>query len=119
MGIIANNPLVLAGVLDIDAAIKTSRFIRFCDAFNIPIVTFVDVPGEGCPAKGGKGGGAARFASWSNDPALIDMTETWAARVVRVGDVLQSYELEQGRFFSTRSNTWAAPKLYFLHYGDP
>jgi len=45
VGIIANNPLVLAGVLDIDAAIKTSRFIRFCDAFNIPIVTFVDVPG--------------------------------------------------------------------------
>lgn len=45
VGIIANNPLVLAGVLDIDAAIKASRFIRFCDAFNIPIVTFVDVPG--------------------------------------------------------------------------
>jgi hypothetical protein len=54
VGIIANNPLVLAGVLDIDAAIKTSRFIRFCDAFNIPIVTFVDVPGGGA---GGLGGG--------------------------------------------------------------
>jgi hypothetical protein len=45
VGIIANNPLVLAGVLDMDAAIKASRFIRFCDAFNIPIITFVDVPG--------------------------------------------------------------------------
>lgn len=45
VGIIANNPLVLAGVLDMDAAIKASRFIRFCDAFNIPLVTFVDVPG--------------------------------------------------------------------------
>lgn len=45
VGLIANNPLVLAGVLDMDAAIKASRFIRFCDAFNIPIITFVDVPG--------------------------------------------------------------------------
>ncbi|MCK5033003.1 MAG: methylmalonyl-CoA carboxyltransferase, partial [Calditrichia bacterium] len=38
-------PAVLAGVLDIDASIKAARFIRFCDAFNIPIITFVDVPG--------------------------------------------------------------------------
>ncbi|WIA08065.1 hypothetical protein OEZ85_007531 [Tetradesmus obliquus] len=45
VGVIANNPLVLAGVLDIDAAIKASRFIRFCDSFNIPLITFVDVPG--------------------------------------------------------------------------
>lgn len=44
-GIIANQPYVLAGVLDIDASIKAARFIRFCDAFNIPLVTFVDVPG--------------------------------------------------------------------------
>jgi len=45
VGIIANQPAVLAGVLDIDASIKAARFIRFCDAFNIPIITFVDVPG--------------------------------------------------------------------------
>jgi acetyl-CoA carboxylase carboxyltransferase component len=45
VGIVANQPAVLAGVLDIDASEKASRFIRFCDAFNIPIVTFVDVPG--------------------------------------------------------------------------
>jgi len=45
VGIIANQPAVLAGVLDIDASIKAARFIRFCDAFNIPLVTFVDVPG--------------------------------------------------------------------------
>ncbi|KAB2841940.1 acyl-CoA carboxylase subunit beta, partial [bacterium] len=44
-GIVANQPLVLAGCLDIDASIKAARFVRFCDAFNIPIVTFVDVPG--------------------------------------------------------------------------
>jgi len=45
VGIVANQPSVLAGVLDIDASEKAARFIRFCDAFNIPIVTFVDVPG--------------------------------------------------------------------------
>ena len=45
VGIIANQPAVLAGCLDIDASIKGGRFIRFCDAFNIPIVTFEDVPG--------------------------------------------------------------------------
>ncbi|PJF41106.1 MAG: acyl-CoA carboxylase subunit beta [Chloroflexi bacterium] len=45
VGIVANQPAVLAGVLDIDASEKAGRFIRFCDAFNIPVVTFVDVPG--------------------------------------------------------------------------
>ena len=45
MGIIANQPQSKAGCLDIDACDKASRFIRFCDAFNIPIVTLVDVPG--------------------------------------------------------------------------
>ncbi len=45
IGIVANQPAVLAGVLDINASIKAARFIRFCDAFNIPLVTFVDVPG--------------------------------------------------------------------------
>ncbi len=45
VGVVAQQPLVLAGVLDIDASIKAGRFVRFCDAFNIPLVTFVDVPG--------------------------------------------------------------------------
>ena len=45
VGIIANQPLVKAGCLDIDASDKASRFIRFCNAFNIPLVTLVDVPG--------------------------------------------------------------------------
>ncbi|HSJ51940.1 MAG TPA: acyl-CoA carboxylase subunit beta [Actinomycetota bacterium] len=45
VGIVANQPKVLAGTLDIDSSEKASRFVRFCDAFNIPIVTFVDVPG--------------------------------------------------------------------------
>ena len=44
-GFVANQPMVLAGVLDIDASRKAARFVRFCDAFGIPIVTFVDVPG--------------------------------------------------------------------------
>ena len=45
VGIVANQPMVLAGCLDIHSSIKAARFVRFCDAFNIPIVTFVDVPG--------------------------------------------------------------------------
>lgn len=45
VGIVANQPAVLAGVLDIDASEKAARFIRFCDSFNIPVVSFVDVPG--------------------------------------------------------------------------
>jgi len=45
IGIVANQPAVLAGTLDIDASVKAARFVRFCDAFNIPLVTFEDVPG--------------------------------------------------------------------------
>lgn len=45
VGIVANQPLVLAGCLDIKSSIKAARFVRFCDAFHIPVVTFVDVPG--------------------------------------------------------------------------
>ncbi|MGJ3263789.1 MAG: acyl-CoA carboxylase subunit beta, partial [Salinarimonas sp.] len=45
VGIVANQPMVLAGVLDSDASRKAARFVRFCDAFSIPLVTFVDVPG--------------------------------------------------------------------------
>ncbi|HMP62762.1 MAG TPA: carboxyl transferase domain-containing protein, partial [Phenylobacterium sp.] len=45
VGVIANQPQVLAGVLDIDASRKAARFVRFCDAFEIPLLTFVDVPG--------------------------------------------------------------------------
>ena len=45
IGVVAQQPMVLAGVLDIEASTKAARFVRFCDAFNIPLVTFVDVPG--------------------------------------------------------------------------
>ena len=45
VGVVANQPAVLAGTLDIDASLKGARFVRFCDAFNIPLVTFEDVPG--------------------------------------------------------------------------
>ena len=45
VGIVANQPMVLAGVLDINSSKKAARFVRFCDAFNIPLITFVDVPG--------------------------------------------------------------------------
>jgi propionyl-CoA carboxylase beta chain len=45
VGVVANQPAVLAGVLDINSSVKGARFVRFCDAFNIPLVTFEDVPG--------------------------------------------------------------------------
>ena len=45
VGIVANQPMVLAGCLDIQSSVKAARFVRFCDAFGIPIMTFVDVPG--------------------------------------------------------------------------
>ena len=45
IGFVANQPMVLAGCLDINSSIKAARFVRFCDAFNIPILTLVDVPG--------------------------------------------------------------------------
>jgi propionyl-CoA carboxylase beta chain len=45
VGLVANQPLVLAGCLDIKSSIKAARFVRFCDAFGIPLITFVDVPG--------------------------------------------------------------------------
>jgi propionyl-CoA carboxylase beta chain len=45
VGVVANQPMVLAGCLDISASVKAARFVRFCDCFNIPILTFVDVPG--------------------------------------------------------------------------
>jgi propionyl-CoA carboxylase beta chain len=45
VGVVGNQPLVLAGCLDINASVKAARFVRFCDCFNIPLITFVDVPG--------------------------------------------------------------------------
>ena len=45
VGVVANQPMILAGVLDIESSVKAARFVRFCDSFNIPLLTFVDVPG--------------------------------------------------------------------------
>ena len=59
IGVVANQPLVLGGVLDIDAAEKGARFVRTCDCFNIPVVTFVDVPGF-MPGTDQEHGGLAR-----------------------------------------------------------
>jgi propionyl-CoA carboxylase beta chain len=62
VGIVANQPAVLAGVLDIDASIKGARFVRFCDCFNIPLITFVDVPGF-LPGVGQELGGIIRHGA--------------------------------------------------------
>ena len=62
VGIVANQPAVLAGVLDIKSSEKAARFVRFCDAFNIPIITFVDVPGF-LPGIGQEHGGIIRAGS--------------------------------------------------------
>ncbi len=62
VGIVANQPMHLAGALDIDSSNKAARFIRFCDAFNIPVVTFVDVPGY-MPGIEQESGGIIRHGS--------------------------------------------------------
>ena len=66
VGIVANQPAVLAGCLDIDASVKAARFVRFCDAFNIPLITFEDVPG--LPA--GRAAGARRHHPRRREAAL-------------------------------------------------
>jgi propionyl-CoA carboxylase beta chain len=62
VGIVANQPMVLAGCLDIDSSRKAARFVRFCDCFNIPILTFVDVPGF-LPGTGQEYGGIITHGS--------------------------------------------------------
>ncbi len=62
VGIIANQPAVLAGVLDIDSSVKGARFVRFCDAFNIPLIVFEDVPGF-LPGVGQEHGGIIRHGA--------------------------------------------------------
>ena len=62
IGIIANQPDAMAGVLNIDSSMKSARFIRFCDAFNIPVVTFVDVPGY-MPGTGQEYGGIIKHGA--------------------------------------------------------
>jgi propionyl-CoA carboxylase beta chain len=62
IGIVANQPAVLAGVLDINSSDKAARFVRFCDAFNIPLLTFVDVPGF-LPGTGQEHGGIIRHGA--------------------------------------------------------
>jgi acetyl-CoA carboxylase carboxyltransferase component len=62
VGIVANQPAVLAGVLDIHSSEKAARFVRFCDAFNLPVITFVDVPGF-LPGTGQEHGGIIRCGS--------------------------------------------------------
>ncbi len=62
VGVVANQPMVLAGVLDIDSARKAARFVRFCDAFEIPLLTFVDVPGF-LPGTGQEYGGVIKHGA--------------------------------------------------------
>ena len=62
VGITANQPAVLAGCLDINSSIKGARFVRFCDAFNVPLLTFVDVPGF-LPGTGQEYGGIIKHGA--------------------------------------------------------
>jgi len=73
VGIVANQPKVLAGCLDINSSDKAARFVRFCNAFNIPLVTFVDVPGF-LPGKGQELGGIIRHGAkllWAYSEATV------------------------------------------------
>ena len=70
IGVIANQPKVLAGCLDINASDKASRFIRFCDSFNIPLVSLVDVPGY-LPGTDQEWGGVIRRKPDKTHPPMI------------------------------------------------
>ena len=71
VGIVANQALVLAGVLDIDASDKIARFVRFCDSFNIPLLTLVDIP-DTC----GLGWTWRRYSPWSQSTVCLQRGET-------------------------------------------
>ena len=69
VGVIGNQPRSLAGVLDIDSSVKAARFVRTCDAFNIPLVTFVDVPGFlRAPSRSGAGSSATARSCSTRTP---------------------------------------------------
>ena len=73
IGIIANQPMIMAGCLDIDASDKATRFIRFCDAFNIPMLTIADVPGY-LPGSHQEWGGVIRHGAkllWCYSEATV------------------------------------------------
>ena len=70
VGIIANQPQVLAGCLDINASTKAARFIRFCDAFDIPLLTLVDVPGF-LP-------GACQYLDWSEEMDFVIFNSSYS-----------------------------------------
>ena len=72
VGVVGNQPNALAGCLDIDASVKGARFVRFCDAFNIPLVTFVDVPGFLPGTNQGKNFFECKiFFAWVTDPDYL------------------------------------------------
>lgn len=96
VGIVANQPKVLAGCLDINSSDKATRFVRFCNAFNIPLVTFVDVPGF-LPGKGQELGGIIRHGAkllWAYSEATVPKL-TVITRKAYGGAycVMSSYEL--------------------------
>ena len=79
VGIVANQPMVLAGVLDSDASRKAARFVRFCDCFSIPLVTFVDVPGF-LPGTAQEYGGRIKHGAkllFANGEATVVPTTSW------------------------------------------
>ena len=83
VGIIANQPKFLAGCLDINASDKAARFIRFCDSFNIPVVTFVDVPGF-LPGTTQEYGGIIRHIAMCCRQLGADMVMAWPSAEIAV-----------------------------------
>ncbi len=130
IGIIANQPAVLAGAIDINAATKASRFIRFCNAFNIPLVTFVDVPGFFPGVRRNTAGSSAtapsccshtprrpcrRFSSSSASPMAGRMWRcaraTWAPTACTPGRPPRSRSwAPRGRSRSSSAGRWKKPR---------
>ena len=114
VGIVANQPAVLAGCLDIDASVKAARFVRFCDAFNIPLVTFEDVPGF-LPGTGQEYGGIIRhgakllyaFAEATVPEGHRDHAQGLRRRLLRDGEQAHPHRRELRLAARPRSRSWA------------
>jgi acetyl-CoA/propionyl-CoA carboxylase len=88
VGIIANQPIHLAGALDIDSSNKAARFIRFCDSFNIPLITLVDTPGY-MPGSNQEHNGIIRHGSkllyaYCEATVMVEHISQWGAKILEL-----------------------------------
>jgi propionyl-CoA carboxylase beta chain len=109
VGIVANQPQVLAGCLDIDASVKAGRFVRFCDCFNIPIVTFVDVPGF-LPGTSQEYGGIIKHGA----KLLYAYGEATVPKITKAADPVEARAHFVNEYRAKFANPFKAAELGFV-----